>query len=134
MDTHLTFRQIHGSVDALLAAMVSIEEAALSKNTKDDDVGLRFITPNPECEKDSEYLLTTPAQGFERKTYVAVSYTWAHTQSMEGLRIPAYQIRDQTKPNTAPRPPYCPLVVFHRAVRYAHAKGIKYIWMYVKCA
>jgi hypothetical protein len=34
IDTHLTFQQIHGDADVLLAAMISTEEAALSEALK----------------------------------------------------------------------------------------------------
>jgi hypothetical protein len=132
-DTDRTFEEIHGSPEKLLSAIEEIERVALIERSDDAPMRLRFIIPyssgNPECD-----FAITPIDAFQGdESYVAVSYTWAHDQSIEGLEIPAYRIRDMAEPNSPPRSLRCAPIVFHRAVRYARAKGYEYVWIDQEC-
>jgi hypothetical protein len=132
-DTTRTFREIHGSEDALLRAIEDIEHVALVERPLQTPPRLRFITPSPDNESAHHYVITEAHTHRSGDTYVAVSYTWAHEQSVEGLAIPDYQIRDLSKQGSEWRPPRCPPVVFHRAMAYARICGYSYVWIDEEC-
>jgi hypothetical protein len=131
-DTNKTFREIHGSEEALLAAVEKIERVALVPFTPNISLRLRFLNLDTQSGSNSVVSLTEACDFGEDKQYVAVSYTWAHKQSTEGLNIPRYQIQDLSKPDAPLRAPKCPLIVFHRAMRYTLSKSLTRVWMYVR--
>jgi hypothetical protein len=132
-DTDLNFREIHGSEDAFLAAVDEIERAALIERPFHLPISLRFITPCPDSKTGHDYIITDTSTHRTGSVYVAVSYTWLHEQSLNGQTIPDYRVRDLSKAEAVPRPPHCPPIVFHRAMKYAHARGFTYVWIDQEC-
>jgi uncharacterized C2H2 Zn-finger protein len=130
-DTDRTFREIHGSEEALLAAIEEIERIALVPSDTDSQLRLRFLTLDPYSWCEDQFALTPIYDVDPDEPYITVSYTWAHQQSTDGLEIPEYKIRDSSDSNASLRSPRCSPIVFHRAMRYARHKGVKYVWMYV---
>jgi hypothetical protein len=132
-DTGRTFAEIYGSAEALLAAIEEIERVALKERFDDAPLRMRLLTPYGDNSSTNEFAIT-PIESFQgNESYIAVSYAWAHEQSSDGLQIPNYLIRDLSKPDEPPRPPRCPPTVFHRAMRYAKAKGYSYVWIDQEC-
>lgn len=130
-DTGHLFTEIYDSADALLSALEDIEKVALTKRSDDAPLHVRLLTPSGNAGRDFSI---TPIESFcGDEAYVAISYTWAYEQSIERLEIPDYHIWDATQPNRDPRPPQCPPIVLHQAVRYAQAKGYSYIWIDQEC-
>jgi hypothetical protein len=120
-------------VDVFLSAIEGIEGVALTERFDDAPLRLRLLTPCRSGSSNQDFTIT-PIDVFRgNEAYVAVSYAWAHEQSTQSLDIPAYRIWDSTQPSGQSRLPRCPPVVFHRAVRYAQAKRIPYIWIDQEC-
>jgi hypothetical protein len=132
-DTGRTFAEIYGSAEALLAAIEEIERVALRERLDDAPLRVRLLTPYGDDGSTNEFAITHIESFQGDESYVAVSYAWAHEQSTDGLQIPNYRIRDLSKPDEPPRPPRCPPTVFHRAMRYAKAKGYSYVWIDQEC-
>jgi hypothetical protein len=119
-DTGLNLREIHGSEDAFLAAVDEIERPFHLP------ISLRFITPCPDSDTGRDYIITDASTHRTGSIYVAVSYTWLHEQSLDDQTIPDYRVKDLSRTGTIRRPPRCPLMVFHRAMQYARARGYTY--------
>lgn len=132
-DTGLDFWEIHGSEDAFLAAVEEIERVALTERPFHVPIRLRFITPCPDSKTDHDYVITDASTHRTGSVYVAVSYTWLHEQSLDGLTIPDYRIKDLSDNANVPRPPRCPPIVFHRAMQYARTRGYTNVWIEQEC-
>ncbi|KAF2868354.1 heterokaryon incompatibility protein-domain-containing protein [Massariosphaeria phaeospora] len=132
-DTALTFRDIHGSEEALIASIKKIERIALVRNPEKVPLRLRFVTPYYSSKTCADFALT-PAHRYQPgEDYVTVSYTWAHAQSDEGQQVPDYRIWDLAEPGAPPRPIRCPKMVFHRAMLFAQARKCPYVWIDQEC-
>lgn len=141
-DTHLCFKEIHDSGEALLASVAEIEALALVPANDDQETSfsLRLLSPVEPwtAEKFNGRLeLTEPkviCDGDSSPKYIAVSYTWAHSQRLEGYEpLPEYSIRDTLKHDTSSRPPRCHIMVLHRAIQFARARNCHYIWIDQEC-
>ena len=140
-DSHRTLREIHGSIENLVASIEDIQAKALMEVVEDDaPLNLRFITPYqlstdwPTDEDCSEYALTLPGELPPGQEYISVSYTWAHSQEMDpSTTIPDYRIKDQATPDAPFRSINCPTLVFHRAWCFARARNIPYVWIDQEC-
>ncbi|RII19114.1 hypothetical protein CUC08_Gglean001777 [Alternaria sp. MG1] len=140
-DSHLTFREIHGSRENLVLSVADILGKALVEVVEDDaPLNLRFITPYqfstdwPTDENCSQYALTLPGELPPGQEYISVSYTWAHSQEIDpSTPIPDYRIKDQATPDAPFRSINCPTMVFHRAWCFARARNIPYIWIDQEC-
>lgn len=139
-DTHLRFSDIYDSPKAMQASIEKILDLAYIKAINDEPFKLRFITPCSieEWKKDvtyNSYRVTTLEEHVKNTKYVAVSYCWKQTQSVEDwLAIPTYQLRDALVPGgTATRTLNCPLHVFHRAVSFARELDCPYLWIDQEC-
>ncbi|KAF2184577.1 hypothetical protein K469DRAFT_521124, partial [Zopfia rhizophila CBS 207.26] len=138
-DIALTFRDIHGSEEALRTSIKEIEQLALVNDPETtESLRLRFLTlrwvPEDRIRTGVVQLeLTSPNQHEPGLEYVSVSYTWSHYESLEGrASVPEYQIWDPTIPSK-PRPPRCPIPVLHRALSFAHARECPYVWIDQEC-
>ncbi|CAN9414300.1 unnamed protein product [Alternaria alternata] len=132
-DTGLNLREIHGSENSFLAAVEEIERVALIERPFHVPIRLRFITPCPDSKTGYDYVITDASTHRTGSIYVAVSYTWLHEQSLDGLAIPDYRIRDLSTNETVPRRPRCPPIVFHRAIQYARTRGYTNVWIDQEC-
>jgi hypothetical protein len=77
-DTNRTFREIHGSDEALLAAVEEVETIGLVVQTDDEPLRLRFLTLHPNLETAFEFDFTLADEHQPGQPYIAVSYTWAY--------------------------------------------------------
>ncbi|KAJ4304539.1 hypothetical protein N0V90_000065 [Kalmusia sp. IMI 367209] len=130
-DTHLTFRDIHGTLEAFSASIQDIERTALVKASDDAPLQPRFLTPRSTTSDCVDFCLTEPDQYKPEQDFISVSYTWTHSQSTADLNIPDYRIWESNKTN--PRRLRCPPAVFHRALQYARTKSCAYIWIDQEC-
>ncbi|CAN9313505.1 unnamed protein product [Alternaria alternata] len=140
-DSDCTLREIHGSIENLVASVEDIQAKALMEVVDNDaPLNLRFITPYqlstdwPTDENCSEYALTLPGELPPGQEYISVSYTWAHSQEMDpSTTIPNYRIKDQATPDSPFRSINCPTLIFHRAWCFARARNIPYVWIDQEC-
>lgn len=140
-DSHLTLREIHGSIENLVSGIADIQERALVQVAEDDaPLNLRLITPYRYSEDWStdenccEYALTSQGHLGPGQEYISVSYTWAHSQKVdESSVLPDYRVSDQATPDAPFRPIKCPAIVFHRAFCFARARNIPYVWIDQEC-
>lgn len=138
-DTALTFGDIHGSAEALLARVQEIEEIALVKYPL-RRVPLRIRLLEIPVDQTAEGIvnlkLTELAKPRPDQRWVSVSYCWTHSESSHGRSIPDYQITAPPRAGESEwrtRKPACPLMVFHRAVQFAQAHDCRYIWIDQEC-
>lgn len=132
-DTGLPFTEIYGSAEPFLTAIEEIEQVALTQRSDDAPLQIRLLTPYGNNKSTSDFAITPIASFRGDEEYVAVSYAWAHEESTAAVQVPDYRIWDLARPNEPPRTPKCPPTVFHRAIRYAQAKGILYVWIDQEC-
>ena len=64
------------------------------------------------------------------RNYLAVSYCWESSRSLEDNKLPQQFLMVTTEETRKPR---CPRSVLFRAVRYAQSKRIPYIWIDQEC-
>lgn len=121
----------------MYAHIQEIEQTALVEVADDEPLKIRLLTPR---HVDGEYLDSgpdfelLPAHEIELgEDYVTVSYTWAHSESTNGVEIPDYRIWDTSTGNATGRPLRCPPIVFHRAMRYAQARNCPFLWIDQEC-
>lgn len=136
-DPDRPFGDIYKDSKALHDSIKEIIDIALVEAPSDESLKLRFITPrvysdewyhNDAC---TDYELTAP---IDRVDYVSVSYCWTHPQSTDGLPpIPQYRVYDANNETLPPRPPRCPLLIFHHALVFARFNGLRYLWIDQEC-
>ncbi|KAB2100147.1 hypothetical protein AG0111_0g11450 [Alternaria gaisen] len=134
-DRTLTFREIHGSSEALLAAVEEVERTALIESNDTSPFCFRLLEFYPRGGSEYDFILT-PTHDYERSAlsnYLTVSYVWAHEQPLDGTQIPAYRIWDGTDLHKPPRPLRSPSIVFHRVVQFARSQNIRRIWLDQEC-
>jgi len=132
-DTGLPFARSHDSVSAFITAIEGIEQIALTERFDDAPLRLRLLTQSGTVNSTQDFTIT-PIDAFRgSEAYAAVSYVWAHDQSTQNLEIPEYRIWDSARPQSRPRGLRCPPIIFHRAVQYAKAKRLDYIWIDQEC-
>jgi hypothetical protein len=136
-DRALTFQDIHGNKEALLAAVKEIERVALVESYEIGPLRLRFLEPYPQGGSSHDYVLT-PARDyrvvdFASHEYVTVSYVWRHSQAIEGAKIPEYRIWDGVDLQKPPVDLKCPPIVFHRVVQFTKAEKLERIWIDHEC-
>jgi hypothetical protein len=130
-DSNFTFTELYDSADALLLAVENIEKIALTNRSDETPLHVRLLTPFGDTGQD---FTITPIESFRGdEAYLAVSYAWAHEHSTESLDLPDYRIWDFCPSGIRSRSPRCPPIIFHRAVRYAQAKGYSDIWIDQEC-
>jgi hypothetical protein len=136
-DTHLTFGEIYGTREALLADVEKVLDVALVEVDDTVPLQLRFITPREISEDwytdDSycDYKLTEPQDHSPGMNYVTVSYCWKHSQAVEELPArPEYRMWGADDSSNGLR---CPEIVFHRAIQYAKHRRCPYIWIDQEC-
>ncbi|KAF1978211.1 hypothetical protein BU23DRAFT_654685 [Bimuria novae-zelandiae CBS 107.79] len=132
-DTALTFGDIHGSVEALLESVEEIEKLALVE-VEEKPLRTRFLKiPHEQPENDIFTLelidLIEPGSDLE---WVSVSYCWAQPEPQECQRIPEYQILYGGS-NKQSRYPKYPIMVLHRAIRFAQSRNCQYVWIDQEC-
>lgn len=80
-DTHLTFREIHGSPEAVLTSIREIQEIALYRKQPDQSLSLRFLSlaaenlPDHQQQPEIIYLRLSPLIPIPGP-YLTISYTW----------------------------------------------------------
>lgn len=136
-DRTLTFQEIHGNKEALLAAVKEIEHVALVESYEIGPLRLRFLEPYPQGASSHDYVLT-PARDyrvveFASHKYLTVSYVWRHSQPIGEANIPEYRIWDGADLQKPPAPLKCPSIVFHRVVQFTKAKKLERIWIDHEC-
>jgi hypothetical protein len=138
-DTHRTFGEIHGSVEALAQSVQYIIDLAAVKPDDNEPLRLRFIAPLDlkrgwhKDENTKDFMLTAAEGHVVGLDFISVSYCWKHTQSSEGSKVPEYRVLDPFKDDASPRPIRCPPLVFHRAVQFARRYHCPYIWIDQEC-
>ena len=134
-DRTWTFREIHGSSEALLAAVEEVERIALIESNDTSPFCFRLLEFYPRGGSEYDFILT-PTHDYERSAlsnYLTMSYVWAHEQPLDGIQIPAYRIWDGTDLHKPPRPLRSPSIVFHRVVQFARSQNIRRIWLDQEC-
>lgn len=141
-DEYLTFREIYGSAEQLAAEMTRLEGFLYKDSPSDEAVPLRFLTPCPcptgyEFDENTFHLRLTPLGEFDTSArYLAVSYTWEQNPELERVyrfTAPNYIVWT-SKPTF--RPPYCPVLVLHRALEFAKTRWMpdrRLIWIDQEC-
>jgi hypothetical protein len=134
-DTHLTFKEIHGSSEAMLASIKEIQELALYRKQPDQPLSLRFLSlaaehlPNHQQRPDTIYLQLSPLIPIPGP-YLTVSYTWKRSGSIAD-DIPQYVV---LRPNAAPVQVASELNhVIYRTLRFAAHEGIHHFWLDQLC-
>lgn len=137
IDSHLTFRDIHGSYAALMASLEDIKNHAGmpgSKASTNAEKFLRFIKTTPVGHSPEGSLVLPVAassENWSETNYVAVSYCWnSHGEGHGRYSGPSYLLQS---PNGQRNPPKCPLQVLHRARKYALAYKVPFIWIDQEC-
>jgi hypothetical protein len=90
----LTFREVHGSSEALLAAVEEVERIALIESNDTSPLCFHLLEFYPRGGSEYDFILT-PTHDYERSAlsnYLTVSYVWAHEQPLDGIQIPAFRI------------------------------------------
>jgi hypothetical protein len=129
LDTDLSFADIHGSPNTMLASIKEIQTVALFRETT-NWLTLRFLSrvePQPKGAKQSGkiYLNLSPLGPVPPK-YVAVSYTWQRSDT-PSKSIPQYCIITPNKRIILPFPELN--FVIHRALRFVSDRDIHYFWI-----
>ncbi len=136
-DRTLTFQDIHGSNEALLAAVRGIERIALVESYEISPLRLRFLEPFPQGGSSHDFVLTSARDyrviDLTAHEYLTVSYVWSHTQPIDGIELPNYRIWDGDNLGKPPRPLRCPPIVFHRVVEFATARNLARVWIDQEC-
>jgi hypothetical protein len=122
-DTSNTFREIHGSAEALKSVLGQLEAMSIERtdDARYNPVPLRFLTlmrPHPADDGETVHLRLTPLseETSESVDYYAASYTWSQPEEIgQVLNPPKYVIHTEA----GIRPPWCPLAVLHRAWTFA---------------
>ncbi|KAG9192489.1 hypothetical protein G6011_11223 [Alternaria panax] len=134
-DTHLTFREIHGGPEAMLASMREIQELALYRKQPDQLLSLRFLSlavenlPDHQQRSDTVYLQLSPLIPIPGP-YLTISYTWQHSRSMTN-DIPQYVV---LRPGAASVQVDSELNhVMYRTFRFAAHQGIHHFWIDQLC-
>lgn len=139
LDTSLTFGDIHGGNDGLLASVEEIENLALVEEPeRREPLRIRLLEiPNYQVNDEVFLLRLCPLTKPQREQrWISVSYCWAHLEPSGHRTIPDYRILVQSNPpkeKSTFRNPSCPVMVLHRAVCFARARNCRYIWIDQEC-
>jgi hypothetical protein len=134
-DTHLTFREIHGSSEAVLTSIREIQEIALYRKPPDQSLSLRFLSlaaenlPDYQQQPEIIFLRLSPLIPIPGP-YLTISYTWQRSGSTAD-KPPQYVVLrpDATSFQVAPELNR----VIHRTLRFAAHQCIHYFWLDQLC-
>ena len=134
-DRTLTFREIHGSSEALLAAVEEVERIALIESNDTSAFCFRLLEFYPRGGSEYDFILT-PIHDYERSAlsnYLTVSYVWTHGQPLNGIQVPTYRVWDGIDLDKPSGTLKSPLVVFYRVVQFTRSQIIQRIWTNQEC-
>jgi hypothetical protein len=134
-DRTLTFREIHGSSEALLAAVENVERIALIESNDTSPFCFRPLEFYPRGGSEYDFILT-PIHDYERSAlsnYLTVSYVWAHEQPLDGIQVLNHRVWDGIGLYRPSEPLKSPSVVFHRVVQFTRSQIIQRIWINQEC-
>lgn len=132
-DTELTFMDIHGTPNAMLA---SLEDIVCSENftstSVEQPLDLRFLEVDTINSNDQNPILrlTEKGQYIGNKDYVAVSYTWqrfdpiTNTEAISRFRVSVGGSVRKARSQDA---------VLHRAIEFARSTNTPRIWIDQDC-
>ncbi|KAH8155907.1 hypothetical protein CIB48_g12340 [Xylaria polymorpha] len=132
-DFDLTFEDIHESEDDLLGRIEEIyQHAVLRTEPVQEELDLRFLTYSTTTETDGILRLTNRGENVGERNYLAVSYTFEKFNGGDAT-LPAHNYTIGHQATTATRAPRAQTWVIHRALQFAKARGIRYIWIDMEC-
>jgi hypothetical protein len=129
-DTDLTFKDICGTLNAILKNIEDIYKHAVDPVATNNALDLRFLTYNNSSDSDPVLHLTEKGANIGETNYVAVSYTWQKFDPVDDtVAVPRYRI----SATAALRNPRSQNAVLHRAVQFARAYDVPFIWIDQDC-
>jgi hypothetical protein len=130
-DRAFTFREIHGSSEALLVVVEKVECIALIESNDPSPSCFLLLELYPWGGLKYDFILTH-THDYERSALsncITVPCGWTHELSLDEMQMPAYRIWDGIDLDKPSRPIRSSLVVFYRVVQFARSQIIQRIWI-----